>query len=43
MKAFPAEIPIFLRENQNRIYSTFPYYMTKFLSDVFFKIFDHEK
>jgi hypothetical protein len=37
INSFPAEIPIFLREHQNRMYRTFNYYFAKTLVEVRFE------
>jgi hypothetical protein len=35
-QTFPAEVPIFLREHQNRMYRVISYYLAKILIDVNF-------
>jgi hypothetical protein len=34
MKTFPSELPVFIREHQNGMYMTLPYYIAKVLTDV---------
>ena len=37
VNTFPAEVPIFIREHQNGVYSVISYYLSKTLIDVFYK------